>query len=135
MLDDFYFEPTFCKPRLSGNLKERLYKSFCRNINNHCWEWTRSLDKFGYGVLYLNSKAYKAHRISYEVHFGVFSNELLICHKCDNPKCVNPEHLFLGTQKDNMIDMAKKGRHPLSIKGISRDVPIGFKERWNRGSI
>lgn len=75
-----------------------------------CWAWSGTLDSYGYGVLSFKRKMLKAHRISYEIHNKVIDEELLVCHKCDNPSCVNPEHLFQGTSKDNTWDMIAKGR-------------------------
>ena len=73
-----------------------------------CWEWTGTLNKHGYGV-FNHKKETLAHRISYQIIFGdVFQDQIL--HKCDNPKCVNPDHLFLGTHQDNMTDRNNKGR-------------------------
>src|SRR5690349_3504200 len=77
-----------------------------------CWEWKNSLNQSGYGVFYQNSVGYFAHRVSYFLMNGEIPIGLLVCHKCDNPKCVNPEHLFLGTSKDNMLDKVLKGRDP-----------------------
>ena len=82
-----------------------------------CWEWAASLDKAGYGVFGIESgKPIGAHRYSYALHYGAFKKSLFVLHKCDNPKCVNPDHLFLGTHQDNMDDMVRKGRQN-SLKG------------------
>lgn len=77
-----------------------------------CWIWTGYKNKKGYGTFYkiTEKQTVRAHRFSYELHKGKFNKKLLICHKCDNPSCVNPEHLFLGTAKDNTNDCIKKGR-------------------------
>jgi hypothetical protein len=79
-----------------------------------CWGWSGSKDGRGYGKI--SSRAgrkgspEKAHRVSFEREYGEIPKDLNVCHSCDNPECTNPNHLFLGTQKDNMRDCSKKGR-------------------------
>jgi len=75
-----------------------------------CWLWTGAKSSSGYGHLNINKKTIKAHRFSYEMHFGKFDLNKIILHSCDNPLCVNPAHLSLGTKKDNGADMASKNR-------------------------
>ena len=78
-----------------------------------CWLWTgsKSADPGGeYGDFYVNGRACRAHRFSWEVHFGPVPPKMLVCHHCDNPPCVRPDHLFVGTSRDNVHDALKKGR-------------------------
>lgn len=75
-----------------------------------CWIWTGAKILSGYGRFGIKNKAYYSHRISWSLVNGTIPKGFQILHKCDNPSCVNPNHLFIGTQKDNMLDMMKKGR-------------------------
>ena len=94
------------------NFINRFWKRVDVKKPDECWKWTPPLDSYGYGVICNNYKILKAHRISWELHFGPITNGLHCLHKCDEPSCVNPNHLFLGTHTDNVRDMHKKGRAP-----------------------
>jgi hypothetical protein len=91
-------------------LRERFDEKYILEPDTGCWLWTRSTSASGYGRISVNGKPRKAHRASYEIHIGPIPDGLCVLHRCDTPACVNPEHLFLGTQQDNMADMNRKGR-------------------------
>ena len=79
-----------------------------------CWLWTGATTDFGHGLINSggkHGKAIRAHRVSWELHFGAIPDGLLVCHHCDVPACVRPDHLFLGTKLHNNADCARKGRY------------------------
>lgn len=77
---------------------------------NECWLWTGATRRRGYGVFSVECRDYVAHRLVFQVATGTDPGDNYVCHKCDNPRCCNPAHLFLGTPTDNVRDMLAKGR-------------------------
>jgi hypothetical protein len=89
---------------------EKFWQRVDRSKPDGCWEWQAGTAR-GYGWLIRNGKTAYAHRVSWEFHNGPIPDGLYVLHQCDNPLCANPKHLFLGTQRDNMLDMIAKGRY------------------------
>lgn len=93
------------------DLRIEFFNRIKKTLNDGCWIWTGSVCSTGYGRINSGGKQVLAHRLSFKIHKGKIPKGKLICHKCDNPICVNPKHLFAGTQKDNIVDCVKKKRH------------------------
>ena len=91
--------------------------------SDRCWEWTAGRYVSGYGTFRHKNKSYYAHRMSYEFVIGPIPQGKHVLHKCDNPPCVNPDHLFIGTPLDNARDRAAKGRQVLNLKNLRKALP------------
>jgi len=98
-----------------GTPAERLERGAKANPNTGCIEWV-GYTRGGYGSLRIDGKQLQAHRVAYEISKGPIPEGLFVCHKCDNRRCINIEHLFLGTNKDNVDDMVNKRRHNFGDK-------------------
>jgi hypothetical protein len=101
--------PTSARPQIMAEPFHRLVAI----MPSGCWEWTGTRNRDGYGQLKLKGgKGYpfRAHRVAYEAAYGPIPDGMIVCHSCDNPPCCNPEHLWLGTHKDNAADRTAKRR-------------------------
>lgn len=94
------------------SLTERFFNKVEIIPFHDCWIWVGGTNNQGYGTMGVDNRTWLAHRVSYLIHRGYPDDRLFACHTCDNPICVNPNHLYLGTPRDNHRDMVERGRAP-----------------------
>lgn len=102
------------KSQKYNSLSHYISSSYEVNQENECWEWSLSIRSDGYGNAWWNGKHYFAHRLSFLSHVGNLEQDICVLHRCDNRKCINPEHLFLGSYLDNNRDRKNKGRNAVT---------------------
>lgn len=119
-------------------LKEKIIKRFWSKVNKNgmkvldtpCWEYTGYRSTQGYGRIRIDKQEKLTHRLSWEIHNSLIPEGQQVLHKCDNPPCCNPEHLFLGTQIDNLRDAREKGRMNTNTK-VRKEVVIELFKRYS----
>ena len=115
------------------NMTQELINHFMKYVppitdDSKCMEWLGYINPSGYGKMGFDSKCYRAHRLAYKIWKGRISKNKEVCHSCDNKKCINPQHLFLGTHSQNMQDMADKKRNPILLLKGSQKKQSKLKE-------
>lgn len=111
----------------------RFWSKVDRRASDECWPWLGRLRGKGYGVFGFRGVVHGAHRVSYIIARGSIPDGLCICHRCDNPRCVNPSHLFCGTVAENIKDMDLKGRRRSPNKADGTHGSVKHPEAWARG--
>lgn len=126
-------------PQLPNKDKLRFIEKLEKGSPEECWEWKYSRIKTGYGNFHFGRTKLKAHRVSYLIFVGKIPDGICVLHRCDNPPCCNPAHLFLGTHLENIRDAVAKGRMdhklmartmtPKKLNAVRRNIKLALEHR------
>jgi len=124
------------KIKSAGALLRARFDAKVKIVASGCHEWQGCLQSRGYGQIRFDGASHYAHRLAWEMANGKTAGKMYVLHRCDNPKCVNSEHLFIGSQADNLADMRAKGRRNHRRKYFTleekRNAKIAAQREWKR---
>ena len=116
----------------------RMHK-YSKKNENGCWIWQRGLSNSGYGETAIRGRKKRAHRVCYEIYKGKIPEHLQVCHTCDTPACVNPDHLYLGTHQRNVDDKVNRDRQPrgeeIKLAKLTEKNVLMIRKLWKEGRM